>query len=160
MAGLDGLVSDAARLGHAMQPGHRVAGAAGDLRGFGERSLSAGLHDPEIDLRRFHDVQRIGYQTVVDTDHRRHDGHQQAEAKTGQHEAKEVVAHVPVGKVHGASPVMRAIRLSDSPLTGAATAFVPSGRPETISTFASSVRWPKITSVSASRPSCTTQTRP
>ena len=69
VAGFDGLVSNAARLRHAVQPRDGIAGAAGDLRGLGERPLSAGLHDPEIDLGRLCNVQRIGHQAIVDADH-------------------------------------------------------------------------------------------
>ena len=132
--GLHRLVGDGAGALHAIDPADQFPRVAGNARGLGERTIGAGLDDPEVGVCGARLPQRVVDQAAVDAGDHDHDAEQQAQSEIGQHEAQQIVLDVPVSQIHrfGSSAIVAA-RPSRSPLRNCTTTRALSGRPPVIS---------------------------
>ena len=140
-------------------PPDQITGVAGYPRGFGERSHSEGLHDPEIGARRPRQTKGIVERPLVDSDH---DDTMPSNPPSPSpvRTKRGVVPHVAQREVHCAGPPQSGQygRCASLRPIVATTRHRQAARPEQAS--AVEKLGPNLTSRRASRPSSTVHTVP
>ena len=132
--GLHRLVGDGARLLHPIHPADQFPGIAGNARGFGERSIGAGLDDPEIGVGGAGLAQRVVDEPAVYAGDDDDDAEQKTQSEIGQHEAQQIVLDVAIGEIHRfGSLAIVAARPTRRPLRNCVSTVALSGTPPVIS---------------------------